>query len=68
MDPPYSNRSIGRLIDRLAVSRLVAEETIVVVTHSHRLPLSPSYGWLRLTKEHRHGDSCIAVYQKEAES
>jgi 16S rRNA (guanine966-N2)-methyltransferase len=68
MDPPYSDRSIGRLIDRLAVSRLVAEETVVVVTHSPRLPLSPSYGWLHLTKEHRHGDSCIAVYQKEAES
>ena len=68
MDPPYSDRTIGRLIDQLAVSRLVTEETIVVVTHSPRLPLSPNYGRLRLEKERRHGDSCIALYQKEAET
>jgi 16S rRNA (guanine966-N2)-methyltransferase len=68
MDPPYSNRSIGHLMDRLAVSRLVAEKTVLVVTHSPRLPLDLSYGWLRLAKERRHGDSCIAMYRKEAES
>jgi 16S rRNA (guanine966-N2)-methyltransferase len=68
MDPPYSNASIGDFITRLANSRLVGPKTTVVVTHSPRLPLNQSYGAISLTKEHRHGDSCISVYRKEARS
>ncbi len=65
MDPPYSNTSIGNFITQLATSRLVGTETTVVVTHSPHLPLSPSYATINLVKEHRHGDSCISIYQKE---
>ncbi len=65
MDPPYSNSSIGSLITRLATSKLVGANSIVVVTHSPHLTLSSTYAPLNLIKEHRHGDSCIAVYQKE---
>jgi hypothetical protein len=36
-----------------------------MVTHSPHLPLSQSYGMINLIKEHRHGDSCISIYQKE---
>jgi len=64
MDPPYSDSSIGNLIAKLATSRLVGEDSVVVVTHSPRLNLADSYAELSLTKEHRHGDSCIAIYQK----
>ena len=66
IDPPYSNSSIGNLVTRLATSKLVGTSSIVVVTHSPRLPLNSTYPPLNLIKEHRHGDSCIAVYQKEA--
>ncbi len=65
MDPPYSNLSIGILVEQLANSRLVGQDTVVVVTHSPRLPLNSAYGPLSLVKEHRHGDSCIAIYRKE---
>jgi 16S rRNA (guanine(966)-N(2))-methyltransferase RsmD len=65
VDPPYSDSSIGDLVTQLAESRLVGTDTILVVTHSPRLPLSSSYGTLNLIKERRHGDSCIALYQKE---
>jgi len=64
MDPPYSNSSIGNLIAQLATSKLVGTNSIVVVTHSPRLPLDSTYASLNLFKEHRHGDSCIAVYEK----
>ena len=64
MDPPYSNTSIGNLIIQLADSTLVGTNTIVVVTHSPHLPLNSTYGALSLTKERRHGDSCIALYQR----
>ena len=65
MDPPYSDRSIGDFITQLANSRLVGEKTTVMVTHSPHLTLSRSYAALNLVKEHRHGDSCIAIYRKE---
>ena len=64
MDPPYSNSSIGNVIVQLATSKLVGANSIVVVTHSPRLHLDSTYDTLNLIKEHRHGDSCIAVYRK----
>ena len=65
IDPPYADLSIDNLITQLANSRLVGENTTVVVTHSSRRTLSPTYDSLSLIKERRHGDSCIAIYQKE---
>ena len=68
MDPPYADTSIGNTITGLATSRLVGTESIVVVTHSPHLPLESTYATLHLVKEYRHGDSCIAVYEKEGRS
>ena len=65
MDPPYSDSSIGNLVTQLANSKLVGTNSIVVVTHSPHLRLDSAYATLNLVKEHRHGDSCIAVYEKE---
>jgi len=64
MDPPYSDTSIGNLVTQLATSKLVGTGSTVVVTHSSHLPLSSTYATLNLIKERRHGDSCIAIYQK----
>ncbi|OGO33163.1 MAG: 16S rRNA (guanine(966)-N(2))-methyltransferase RsmD [Chloroflexi bacterium RBG_16_56_11] len=66
MDPPYADTSIGSVISQVASSKLVGNRSIVVVTHSSRLPLAPEYPPLRQVKEHRHGDSCISIYRKEA--
>ncbi len=65
MDPPYSNSSIGNVVERLATSKLVGTDTVLVITHSPHLTLNSAYATLNLIKEHRHGDSCIAVYRKE---
>ena len=65
MDPPYSNPSIDSLVTQLATSKLVGANSIVVVTHSPHFPLNSTYATLSLIKEHRHGDSCIALYRKE---
>jgi 16S rRNA (guanine966-N2)-methyltransferase len=67
MDPPYSDSSIGDLVAKLATSRLVGTDSIVVVTHSPHLPLAPAYATLGLVKERRHGDSCISIYRQEAQ-
>lgn len=66
MDPPYFNLTIGENIEQLANSKLVSDKSVVVVTHSPHRPLEPTYGSLNLIKEHRHGDSVIALYRKEA--
>ncbi len=68
MDPPYANPEIGNLISQLGNSRLVGANTTLVVTHSFRRPLEPAYTPLKIVKEHRHGDSCIAIYTKEVAS
>jgi len=65
MDPPYSNRSIGRLVARLATSKLLGIDSVLVVTHSPHLSLDSTYATLNLAKEHRHGDSCISIYRRE---
>jgi 16S rRNA (guanine966-N2)-methyltransferase len=65
MDPPYPDTTIGDTIIRVANSRLVGAKTVVVVTHSPHLTLESSYPPLKLIKERRHGDSCIAIYRKE---
>ena len=65
MDPPYSDSSIGSLVEQLAVSKLVGTDTTVVITHSPHFPLNSTYATLKLITEHRHGDSCITLYHKE---
>ena len=64
MDPPYSDLSIGKVVAQLATSKLVGTNSVVVVTHSPHLTLDSTYAPLNLVKERRHGDSCIAIYQK----
>jgi 16S rRNA (guanine966-N2)-methyltransferase len=66
MDPPYADRNIGIVITELANSNLITEESMVVITHSSRFKLEPSYGPLALRRELRHGDSVIAVFRKSA--
>jgi 16S rRNA (guanine966-N2)-methyltransferase len=66
MDPPYSNSSTGDFLTQLATSGLVGTKTTIVVTHSARQPLYQTRAAINLVKEHRHGDSCISFYQKEA--
>lgn len=67
MDPPYSDSSIGNVITQLATSKLIKASSTVVVTHSPHFTLTPTYASLHLIKERRHGDSIIAIYQKEAQ-
>ena len=63
LDPPYSNSTLGPLLEAISLSSLVGEDSTVVVEHSSRLPLSSAYGNLHLKKSRRHGDTCISVYQ-----
>lgn len=63
MGPPYKERAVIDTIEHLVNSPLVGAGSTIVVEHSHRVPLSERYGSFNLTKERRHGDTCISVYQ-----
>ena len=67
MDPPYADTTVGGIIEQLANSSLFGKATTLVITHSPHFRLEPSYAALKQVKEHRHGDSCIAIYRKEAQ-
>jgi 16S rRNA (guanine966-N2)-methyltransferase len=65
VDPPYSDPSIDDVLLNLAESRLVGQDSIVVVCHANRFTLSSDYDGLRLVKQRRYGDTYIFIYQKE---
>ena len=64
IDPPYSDPTINDVITQLANSNIIDYESIIVVSHSSRFPLSQSYAKLCLAKERRYGDTCISIYRK----
>jgi 16S rRNA (guanine966-N2)-methyltransferase len=65
IDPPYSDTSIGNIIEQLADTGLAGKGTTIIITHSPHNPLNGEYHSLKMVKEYRHGDSCISVYRKE---
>ncbi|AII58941.1 MAG: 16S rRNA (guanine(966)-N(2))-methyltransferase RsmD [Dehalococcoides mccartyi] len=65
-DPPYRNQQIGEVLEKLGNSSLIGENTVMAVTHSAHLTLAERYGRLTMLKEHRHGDSLIAIYRKDS--
>lgn len=65
MDPPYSDPSISNLLTDLAKSRLVEDNSTVVLCHANRFPLNAGYDGLSLVKQRRYGDTHIFIYQKE---
>lgn len=63
LDPPYTDPSVDAIAERLSSSRLVGEESTIVIEHSRRAPLKEKYGNFKQVKNVRHGDSCVSVYQ-----
>lgn len=66
MDPPYSDPSIDNLLTQLANSRLVDDDSLVIISHASRTPLQHGYDGLSLVKRKRYGDTCISIYHEEA--
>jgi 16S rRNA (guanine966-N2)-methyltransferase len=65
IDPPYSNFSTNNLLVNLAKSKLLAENSTIVLCHANRFPLKSDYDGLHLVEQRRYGDTFIFIYQKE---
>lgn len=63
LDPPYADPTIATTLEKLTSSRLVGEDSTIVLEHSRRVSLEVSYGSFCQTKNLRHGDTRISVYQ-----
>ena len=63
MDPPYADPEIVPVLERVAASRLVQSDTIVVVGHAERVPMPDTAGRLERLKLRCHGDSCFSIYE-----
>lgn len=67
MDPPYADPAIEETISAVCVSALLADDGLLIVGHSSRVPLADSYGPLRRRKFRRLGDSCFSIYERASD-
>ncbi|OGO58695.1 MAG: 16S rRNA (guanine(966)-N(2))-methyltransferase RsmD [Chloroflexi bacterium RBG_19FT_COMBO_47_15] len=65
VDPPYSDPCGDNLLISLARSKLLRENSAIVLCHGNRFPLKSDYDGLHLVKQRRYGDTFIFIYQKE---
>jgi 16S rRNA (guanine(966)-N(2))-methyltransferase RsmD len=64
IDPPYSDPSTNNLLINLAKSKLLGENSTIVLCHANRFPLNSDYDALHLVKQRRYGDTFIFIYQR----
>jgi 16S rRNA (guanine(966)-N(2))-methyltransferase RsmD len=66
LDPPYSEVSLDNLLAKLVSSKAAVHCSTIVVQHSSRQILQPSYNQMVLIRHRRYGDTCVSMYGKEA--
>jgi 16S rRNA (guanine966-N2)-methyltransferase len=62
-DPPYDDAEAAVLMESLASSALVGNETVFVLEHSTRVDPGVELGKLSLASTRRHGDSAVSIYR-----
>lgn len=65
LDPPYADKLIDRIIDQIASSKIIDEDSVLVISHAARYPLQQRYDGLSVLKEKRYGDTCISIFRKK---
>lgn len=65
MDPPYADKTIEDTIDQIAESDIIKKNTVLIVSHSSRVPLKEEYRGLKMIKERRYGDTSVSIYNLE---
>lgn len=62
LDPPYADPTIGRVLDALAASGIVATGSTIVLEHAQGRTPPSSVGGLALQSDRRYGDTGVAFY------
>lgn len=63
MDPPYADPAIEDTIRAVCAAGLLADDGLLIVGHSPRVPLADTYDSIRRRKFRRLGDSCFSIYE-----
>jgi 16S rRNA (guanine(966)-N(2))-methyltransferase RsmD len=63
-DPPYASGMYTEVMETLATSGLIAPEGLVVVEHRAKVALEPEYGYLRVYREVKQGESILTFYAR----
>ena len=65
LDPPYDDAATGSLLTELAVSSILSDGALLIVSHGDRHPLADLYGRFVVQKKRRYGDTHIFIYERE---
>ncbi len=63
MDPPYADPAIEGTIRAVCAAGVLADDGLLIVGHSPRVPLADTYDTIRRRKFRRLGDSCFSIYE-----
>lgn len=63
LDPPYEDAGIGRVLETVGASGLIAPGGTIVLEHAHRRPPPEGVGTLALQSDRRYGDTGVAFYR-----
>lgn len=63
VDPPYDSHLAHEALQRLGIGRLISENGVVVVEHSHRMPLADFYGDLTRVRVETYGETSLSFYR-----
>ncbi len=66
LDPPYADRSLETLVDKIGNSGMINPGSFVVLAHSSRISVADNHGKLTLVRSRKHGDTTISIYKTEA--
>jgi len=66
LDPPYS-LEIGPLLEQIAGSQLLKEDSLVVAEHFKKQPSPEKAGSLSLYREALYGDTVLAFYKRQGQ-
>lgn len=65
LDPPYSSSELPSILEKIASSPLIDENSLVGVLHSRHSPLKSFYLGLKLIEERCYGDTLFSIFRKE---
>ncbi len=68
VDPPYALAGQDELLQALAASAMVGDETVLVLEHAARRTPLPALGRLEAVKTRTHGDSAFTIYASTAKA
>ena len=65
-DAPYEDDPWAELMEKLERFELLVDRALIVLEHHRRLELAESYGRIVRSRDRRHGDTVISIYEFES--